>query len=393
MDGRNMKIAIMMRAIDQDSGFHLFLNGLIDSILKLDNENTYLLLYRTSKYFGRFSSHKNVTELLISAVHKIVWDQIAVPYTAWKYNADVIFNPKFSVPFVSHCPVVMGIQEPAWWVWPEHYEKFDVFYQKLMLPLYAKKASHFFSMTNWDLEETRKYINIPLDNTTVAYPGIQEHLKPVNDKKILDEFRSKYKLPEKFILSMTRVDNPGMDKSNKWNPSKNPLTTLKAFLLCRDKISHHLVFAGRNVKNYFMDSGFTEKDFERVHFINFVPFEEIQKIYSLADLIVVPSYYESFSFTLVGAMACGCPSVVSSSCGIGEVARDGALYADPNSPEDFANKISAVLSNEELRLKLKSKSLEIAAKYTWENTARLTLAGLIETINSHQHIHTAPRVT
>ena len=375
-----MKIAIMMRAIDQESGFHLYLDGLIEALLKLDRDNTYLLLYRTAKYYGRFSSYKNVTDLILNAPHKIFWDQIAVPYYAWKYKADIIFNPKFTVPFISHCPVVMGIQEPAWWAWPGHYEKMDVFYQKLMLPLYARKASHYFSMTQWDLDETRKYVHLSLDNVTVAYPGIHEHLKPVCDKKVLEEFRAKHNLPARFILSMTRVDNPGMDKSNKWNPSKNPHTVLKAFILLRNKIPHHLVFAGRNIRNYFLDMGFKEEDFEKVHFINFIPFDEIQNIYSLADLIVVPSYYESFSFTLLGAMACGCPSVVSTSCGIREVAGKGALYADPNSAGDFADKILVVLNNEEIRMELKKKSLEEASKYTWENTARLTLRGLLQTI-------------
>lgn len=384
---KSMKIAIMMRAMDQDSGFHLFLDGLVGSLLELDKDNIYLLLYRTPKYFGRFSSYRNATELLFNAPHKILWDQVAVPFVAWRHKADIIYNPKFSIPFISPCPVVMGVQEPAWWAWPEHYEKMDVFYQKLMLPLYARKASHFFAMTQWDLNETRKYIKLPLYNTTVAYPGVQEHLKPVKDERILEEFRKKHNLPARFILSMTRVDNPGMDKSDKWNPSKNPGTTLKAFLLCRDKIPHHLVFAGRNVKQYFLDTGFSEGDFERVHFADFIPFGEIQNIYTLADLIVVPSYYESFSFTLVGAMACGCPSVASKNCGISEVAGAGALYADCNSPEDFADKICTILTDDELRMRMKRKSLElVASRYAWENTARLTLEGMLKVLKPAQQM-------
>ncbi|HEX9739663.1 MAG TPA: glycosyltransferase, partial [Ignavibacteriaceae bacterium] len=315
-----MKIAIMMRAIDQDSGFHLYLDGLVKTFLKLEIPDvSFLLLYRTTKYLGRFSTYKNATEILIKAPHKILWDQLVVPYTAWKYKTDVIFNPKFTVPLISHCPVVMGLQEPAWWAWSEHYEKVDVLYQKLMLPIYARKASHFFPMAQWVIDENRKYIKLPFDNATVTNPGVHEHLKPVTDKKILEIFRAKYNLPENFILSMTRVDNPGMDHSKKWNPSKNPHTALRAFLLCRDKIPHHLVFSGRNVKEYFLNIGFKEQDFKRVHFINFVPFEEIQNIYSLAGLTVVPSYYESFGFTLLGAIACGCPTVVSTAGACSEV--------------------------------------------------------------------------
>lgn len=383
----------MMRAIDQDSGFHLYIDGLVKALLKQKDDNSYLLFYRTDKYLGRFSSYKNVTEILLKAPHKMIWDQFTVPYAAWKYKADVIFNPKITVPFISHCPVTMGLQEPAWWVLPEFYEKFNTSYQKMLLPLYIKKASHLFPMAEWVVKENRKYIKVPFNNVTITYPGVHEHLKPIGDQKLLREFQNKYNLPDKIIISMTRVDNPGMDKSNKWNPSQNPHTALKSFLLCKDKIPHHMVFAGRKVKEYFLDNGFTEKDFDRVHFINFVPFDEIQYLYNSASLIVLPVYYESFSFTLLGAMACGCPAVVASTGAFQEVAGDGAVYADPYSPEDFSKKILSVLNNKELKNKLRLNSLKRSQKYTWENTAKDTLEGLYKTVELLQNTMIKPSIT
>ena len=99
-----MKIAVMLRAMDQDSGFRAYIEGLIENMLAIDTENSYLLIYRTNKHFGRFSAHKNVKEVLLSAPHKFAWDQVAVPYMAWKERADVIFNPKFTVPLISPLP-------------------------------------------------------------------------------------------------------------------------------------------------------------------------------------------------------------------------------------------------------------------------------------------------
>ena len=57
-----MKIAIMMRAMDQDSGFRAYVEGLIDALLRLDHTNAYLLLYRTPKWLGRFAAAGNVHE-------------------------------------------------------------------------------------------------------------------------------------------------------------------------------------------------------------------------------------------------------------------------------------------------------------------------------------------
>ena len=66
-----MKIAIMMRAMDQDSGFRAYIEGLIENMLAIDPENSYLLFYRTANYVGRFSSFKNVKEVLLPAPHPL----------------------------------------------------------------------------------------------------------------------------------------------------------------------------------------------------------------------------------------------------------------------------------------------------------------------------------
>jgi len=376
-----MKIAVMMRAMDQDSGFHMYVDGLLEAMLSFEPSITFLLLYRTTKYFGRFKSFSNAREILLKSRNKLFWDQVLVPFAARKYKADIIFNPKFTVPIFSHRPVIMGLQEPAWYVCPEYYEKFDVLYQKFMLPIYIRKASHFLPMANWVVEENRKYLNHHFQNSTITYPGVHKSHKPVTDQIVLSEFRKRYQLPEKFILSMTRVTNPGMENSKKWNPSQNPDTILKSFMLCRDKIPHHLVMAGKHVREYFLDNRYTNSDFEKVHFVNFVPFNEIQNLYSLASLIVIPVFYESFSFTLLGAMACGCPAVVSTTGAFQEVVGDGALYADPYSPEDFASKIEILLNNDELRNRLIKNSFERASYYTWENAAKKTLEAIKNVVN------------
>src|SRR5437016_460164 len=259
----SMKIAIMMRAIDQDSGFHAYVDGLVDALLRIDGENLYLLLHRTPKWLGRFGAFPNAREILLRAPHKFLWDQVAVPYRAWQERADVIFNPKFSVPLVSPCPVVMGLQEPAPWAWPQHYPRLDVLYQKVMLPLYCRRAAHFFPMAQWILEENRKWLGLRFRSATVTHPAPHSHLRPVEDHAALEEFREQHGLPKLFLLVVTRVDHPGLDGAQSFYPGKNPHTALRAFLLLRDRIPHHLVFAGRRVREYLVHAGFGEADFER----------------------------------------------------------------------------------------------------------------------------------
>ena len=46
VEAQFMKIAIMMRAIDQDSGFRAYTEELVESMIKLNKNNFFLLIYR-----------------------------------------------------------------------------------------------------------------------------------------------------------------------------------------------------------------------------------------------------------------------------------------------------------------------------------------------------------
>jgi len=312
----------------------------------------------------------------VRAPHKFLWDQVAVPWVAWREHADVIFHPKFSVPLISSCPVTMGIQPPDWFAWPQHYEWFDAFYMRLMLPFYIRKSSYLFPMSQFNLDETKKYVRADYSNVTVTYTAPARHIRRVDDRALLDPFRQKYNLPERYILGLARVGHVGLDGSGTFYEGKNVETTVRAFIEVRDRIPQDLVLTGFRVREYLEYKGFRGSDFDRIHIVGFLPYEEIPYIYSLADLVLIPSFYEGTSITLMEAMACGCPVVASTGGACPEIAGGAALLGDPNNPSDFAAKIVQVLSDESLRESMRQKGLARAAFFTWEMVARLTLEGL-----------------
>jgi glycosyltransferase involved in cell wall biosynthesis len=277
----------------------------------------------------------------------------------------------------------MGLQEPVWWAWRSQYEWLDLHYERLMLPIYCRKASHIFPMSDFILAENRKYLKLPFENTTVTWAAPNRYIRRIEDPSVLGELRSRYGLPGKFILSVTRVLHVGLDRSSTFFPGKNPETALRAFILCRDDIPHDLVFAGRKVRDYLSSLGFRGGDFDRVRFLDFVPHTDIAGLYTLADLFVLPSYYEGFGFVMVEAMACGCPVVASREGACPEVSNGAALLADPYDPKDFAEKIRSVIRDESLRGKLRSDGFERAKFFDGEKTARLTIRMLEATVNKH----------
>jgi glycosyltransferase involved in cell wall biosynthesis len=256
---------------------------------------------------------------------------------------------------------------------------------KTMLPLYCRKSAYIFPNSQFILDENRKYLGLPFQNTTVTYSAPQDKFRRIDEPATLEGVRRKYDLPERYILTVTRVDHPGLDgfEHKGWHPGKNVETILRAYALCRESLAHKLVISGRRVQEYLLQTGWKESDFKGVHFLGFVAHEDMPTLYNLADLFAIPSFYEGCPNTLLEALACGCPIVASRTGGCPDIGGTAPMFADPYQPADFSEKIKAILTiltNEPLRKELSRKSLERAAFFSWERTAKLILGGLTQVV-------------
>jgi glycosyltransferase involved in cell wall biosynthesis len=368
-----MKVAVMMRAMDHDTGFRTLTHSWVKEMVR-DETVSFVLLYRTRKRLGEFASHPNVKELLTESRSTLLWDQVLVPYHAWREKADVIFDPKFFVPLISPCPVTMGLQEPAWFTRPQEYALPDRLYQKLMIPISIRKCAHVFPNSRFILEENRSVLQMPIRHSTVAYSAAHTRFKPVGDSSALEAFRRKYNLPAKFVVVPTRVMHNNNDKM--FFPGKNPEIAYRAFMRIRDRVPHELVFAGHRVREYLEHTEGTNADFDRVRFVSFVPFEEVHLLYNAADVFVNPCVYEGCPNTVLQAMACGRPVVVANAGGSADVGAGAAVLAAPCDVDDLADKLLAVITDDALRADLRARSVRRAACFTWERTARDTLRAL-----------------
>jgi len=111
-----------------------------------------------------------------------------------------------------------------------------------------------------------------------------------------------------------------------------------------------------------------------VHFTGYVADEHLPALYAGADLFAFPSLYEGFGLPVLEAMACGTPVVTSNTSSLPEVAGDAAILVDPTDVEQIANAMWLVLSQPDVAAALREKGLARAAQFTWERTARETIA-------------------
>jgi len=104
---------------------------------------------------------------------------------------------------------------------------------------------------------------------------------------------------------------------------------------------------------------------KRVRFMGFVNQRRLPAIYKAADVLVLPSEYETFGLVVNEAFACGLPVVVSEACGASVLVDDGETgFVVPSGNVDvLAGRLGLIARDPELRISMGEKARCRIAEY------------------------------
>jgi glycosyltransferase involved in cell wall biosynthesis len=139
-------------------------------------------------------------------------------------------------------------------------------------------------------------------------------------------------LPEKFILNIGTME-----------ARKNLLNLVKARKFIEEDVAL-VAIGGRTsytalVEEYIKENNLTH----RIKLMHNIPFLDFPEIYAAASVFVYPSFFEGFGIPVLEALTVGTPVATSNISSMPEVGGDAALYFNPNSVEDIADKINLLL--------------------------------------------------
>lgn len=106
------------------------------------------------------------------------------------------------------------------------------------------------------------------------------------------------------------------------------------------------------------------------------PMADVLQAYAAADLFVLPTLYDGFSFATLEAMACGLPVVVSRRAGVAELLTDGMealLLERPTDPLEIARALERLQSDATLLPRMGCAARATAERYSSVEMARKTL--------------------
>ncbi len=355
-----MKIVIAAWHLkDFNVGLGRYCRGLIEAIGRVDKENQYEVLMPNDSY--RFPERPNVRYRLLRfpVFKRRFWEQVA-PLVVGGY--DLLHLPYDSCVAWKTAKLVVTVHDlkPLITGGTGSLRNINGFLERLLIRDRWARIDHVLTDSQCSRRDIIQRLGVEADGVTVAYPGVDlERFRPSPPAQTEAGARP-------YVLCVAGGD-----------PTKNVETLVDAFarlpLSLRD--AHELVLVGdfrrrQDIRDRVSRVGIEKQSI----FTGVVTDERLIELYQRAALFVFPSRYEGFGLPVLEAMACGCPVVSSNASSFPEVAGDAAILVDPLDVSGMTHAMDRVLSDSDLRRALRAKGLVQAAKFSWDQTARDTLA-------------------
>jgi glycosyltransferase involved in cell wall biosynthesis len=232
--------------------------------------------------------------------------------------------------------------------------------------LAVKRADAIIAISEHTKGDLVRHFGASADGVTVTHLAAGGAFKRVSDEARLSAVRSRYGLPESFVLFVGSLE-----------PRKNVETLFRAYGMLPLGVRRRLklvVAGGRGWMNEGMQDGLGSLGISGdVLFAGYVAQEDLPALYSLATVFAYPSLYEGFGLPVLEAMACGCPVVASNVSSIPEVTGGAAMLLDPRDAEGMARSMAAVFEDRGLSADLSARGMERSSGFSWERCARETL--------------------
>ncbi len=214
---------------------------------------------------------------------------------------------------------------------------YQVDQQKITVIPPGVDCSHFYPIPK---DEAKAFIGIPPDSRMILFVGRIEPLKGVETLlhaiSIMREECNLEECPYQLVII-------GGDSNEQLADPDSELFRLKS--LCHDLgLDETVIFLGKRDQN------------------------TLPYYYSAAEMLVMPSYYESFGMVALESMACGTPVVASNIGGLSYLVQDGITGFTVSDRNDraLARRISQLLFDQELQLKMGQQAAQYALSYSWQ---------------------------
>ncbi|MCS6836461.1 MAG: glycosyltransferase family 4 protein [Anaerolineae bacterium] len=297
-------------------------------------------------------------------LRRIVWEQAVQPWALTRQPHDLYHALAFAAPLLRPArPLVVTVYDLSFVRYPERLSRARRIYLQALTPLSCRQARCVLAISESTKRDLVELLGLPAEKIIVTPLGYDEATMRPQSAEAVAAFRRAKGLPERFWLFVGTIE-----------PRKNLPFLLQAYaMLKRDERLPLLLGGGggwglQAVQEAIMRYNLSDE----VRLLGFLPAGELPLWYASAEAFLYPSVFEGFGLPVLEAMACGTPTLTTNVSSLPEVAADAALCLPPDSLDAWTAGLRLAL-NEDWRALARLRGLAQARRFSWQQTARLTL--------------------
>lgn len=276
---------------------------------------------------------------------------------------DVIHTPiQQHVNFTLAVPMITTLHDLQPFYFPEFFSPKEIELRNINYRKSAEFSERVIVSYQHVKDDLIKFYDIPPEKIDICGHGMAGPVEVTTVQ--ISAVRRKYDLPESYIFY----------SANTWR-HKNHIGLLRGLKSLRER---------QGVKVPLVCTGFQYPDFfpqieeevrmlglvDSVRFLGYLPEEEMPAILSGATLAVIPTLYEAGSYPLMEAMNYGIPAICSTATSLPDTIGDLRFVFDPNSPEDMAEKMAMMLTDERMREANVANSAARVKEWRWAHAVK-----------------------
>lgn len=286
---------------------------------------------------------------------------------------DLLHSPDFIPPAFGYTHSVITVHDLHFLYYPRFLTADSRRYYSDQIRWAVEHADHVLADSHATQADLTSLLNVPSEKISVVYLAADPSFHP-QPEEAAREVAARYDLRPGFPLFVGTLE-----------PRKNIPGLLLAYrMLLDDKVTASpLVLVGS--KGWLYEDIFERVEAlaltDHVRFLHAVPDADLPGLYTASGVLAMPSFYEGFGLPALEAMSCGTPVVVADRASLPEVVGSAGLLVNPDEPEEIAQALEQVLTDDSRRKYMREAGLKQVEAFTWRQTASQTLAVYKDVLN------------
>jgi glycosyltransferase involved in cell wall biosynthesis len=283
-----------------------------------------------------------------------LWTIFALSKEMLLRSPDVLFVPSHILPPFLPKKSIITIHDVAFKRYKDIYSTFSYHHLNFSTKLAVKRATKIITPSQATAEDLKYYFNCDPKKIEIiphGYDAKKINLKTKDNK-------------EKFFFFLGRIET-----------KKNLINLIRAFkFFIEESPQYKLILAGKDglgaktIKEEVQKLKLTKN----VVFTGYISEEEKAFYYKNASAFVFTTLFEGFGLPVLEAFNYNVPVICSNDSALAEIAKDGALLVNKNSPEEIFQAMKKITSDKNLQEKLIKCGNQILKNHSWTQAAEKT---------------------